>query len=248
MNYLKCITCSLLLMAGAVASFGQTATTDSLPLFDYSEKARDYEIGGIKVTGANFSDENALKAIAGFRVGDQIRVPGGDIPRAMKALWNLRLFTDIQIRKEKTIGDIIFLEIAVTERPRLSRHSYRGAKKSVHDELNDEVNKYLVKNGIVTENIKVNAKTGVEKYYIEKGYLDAKVRVIEIPDSSRINAVRLVFDVDRGDRVKIQEIVINGNETVSERKLKKQLGETKEKKRLFASSKFINNLYETDKQ
>ena len=235
-------------MAGAVASFGQTATTDSLPLFDYSEKARDYEIGGIKVTGANFSDENALKAIAGFRVGDQIRVPGGDIPRAMKALWNLRLFTDIQIRKEKTIGDIIFLEIAVTERPRLSRHSYRGSKKSVHDELNDEVNKYLVKNGIVTENIKVNAKTGVEKYYIEKGYLDAKVRVIEIPDSSRINAVRLVFDVDRGDRVKIQEIIINGNETVSERKLKKQLGETKEKKRLFASSKFINSLYETDKQ
>ena len=247
MNYLKCLYCTLLLFAIALPGFGQNATTDSLPLFDYSAKAKDYEIGGIKVTGANYSDENALKAIAGFRVGDQIRVPGGDIPRAMKALWNLKLFTDIQIRKEKTIGDIIFLEIAVVERPRLSRHSYRGAKKSVHDDLNDEVNKYLIKNGIVTENIKVNAKTAIEKYYVEKGFLDASVRVLEIPDTTRIHSVRLVFDVDRGEKVKIQDIVFTGNDNVKVRKLEKQLGETKRKGKLFASSKFINSLYQTDK-
>ena len=85
---------------------------DSIPTTDYSEP-KDYEIGGLKVTGAVFSDENALLSIAGFKVGDKIRVPGGDIPRAIKNLWKLRLFTDVQIYKEKTIGDVVFLEIYI---------------------------------------------------------------------------------------------------------------------------------------
>ena len=67
------------------------------------------------------------------------------------------MFTDIQIYQEKTIGDVIFLEIVVQERPRLSRHSFKGAKKSNHDDLNEEVEKYLLKGGIVTENVKTNA-------------------------------------------------------------------------------------------
>lgn len=219
---------------------------DDLPVLDYSEP-QDYEIGGVKVTGANFSDENALKAIAGFRVGDNIRIPGGDIPRAMKALWDLRLFTDIQILKEKTIGNVIFLEIIVSERPRLTTHSYRGAKKSVHDDLNEEVNKHLSKGAIVTENIKTNAQKAIEAYYIGKGFLDTEVKVTEIADSSRINSVRLVFDVDPKERVKIQDIIFTGNENVKDRKLLKQFENTKSKKRLFGASKFIRQDYRTDK-
>jgi outer membrane protein insertion porin family len=119
-----------ILLIIAIFSFPNLMTAqslDSIPVLDYT-KPNDFEIGGIKVTGAEFSDENAIISIAGFKVGDKVRIPGGDIPRAMKNLWKLRLFTDIQIYKEKELGDIIFLEIAVTERPRLSRHSYKGVK------------------------------------------------------------------------------------------------------------------------
>ena len=224
----------------------QSQSVDSLPVFDYSQP-KDYEIGGIKVTGASYSDENALKAISGFRVGDKVRIPGGDIPKAMKALWNLRLFTDIQILQEKSIGDVIFLEIKVEERPRLTTHSYRGVKKSIHDDLNDEVNKHLVKGGIVTENVKVNAEKALEGYFIGKGYLDAEVKTIEVVDSSRVNAVRLVFDIDRKERIKIKDIVFTGNKNVKSKKLLKQFDETKTKKKLFGSSKLIRDDYETDK-
>lgn len=220
--------------------------TDSIPIMEYGEP-QEYEIGGIKVTGANFSDDNAVIGIAGLKVGDKIRIPGAATAKAMKALWKLRLFTDVQILQEKTIGDVVFLEIVVQERPRLSRHSYKGAKKSVHDDLNEEVNKFLLKGGIVTDNIKVNAKEAIEKYYVGKGYLDAQVNVEEIPDSSRINSVRLVFDVDRGPRVKIKDIIFTGNENVKDRKLRKQLDDTKLKRKLFASSKFIKKDYEEDK-
>jgi outer membrane protein insertion porin family len=222
------------------------SATDTLPVLRYDNPV-DYEIGGIKVSGAAFSDDNAIINIAGFKVGDKIRIPGAEIQKAIKNLWRLRLFTDVQIIKEKTIGDIVFLEILVEERPRLSRHSYQGVKKGYHDDLNDEIDKFLLKGGIVTENIKVNACEAIEGYFIGKGFLDARCRVMEVPDSSRTNAVRLVFNVDRGEKVKIKEITFTGNDQVKERKLKKQLKETKERKRLFSTSKFIKDEYETDK-
>ena len=226
----------------------QAQTPDTLfPVFNYGE-SRDYEIGGIKVTGAVFSDENALKSIAGFRVGDRIRIPGGDIPRAMKSLWNLKLFTNIQILQEKTIGDIIFLEIRVEERPRLSSHSFRNIRKSLHDDINEKINPILVKGGIVTDNIKVTAQKAIEKYFIEKGYLDATVQVIEEPDSSRINAVRLVFDANQGKRVRIQDIVFVGNENAKSGKLRRLMKDTKSKRALFSSSKYIRADYREDRK
>ena len=188
--------------------YAQAAGQDTLPVLEYEGDPLEYEIGGIKVQGAEFSDDNAIISIAGFKVGDKIRIPGPKIQKAIKALWKLRLFTDVQIIKEKTIGDIVFLEIVVEERPRLTRHSYEGAKKSQHDDLNDAVNKFLLKGGIVTENVKVNAREAVEDFYVEKGYLDVKVRVLEVVDSIRANSVRLIFKVNRGDRVKIKDILL----------------------------------------
>ena len=224
-------------------------TVDSIPNIDYSER-KEYEIGGITVVGANHSDENALKSIAGLKVGDKIRigVGGYDISKAIKALWKLRLFTDVQIYQTKTIGDIIMLEIAVKERPRLSRYSYKNTKKKYHDDLNGEVNKYLLKGGIITENIKTNSVNGIKNFFEGKGYLDATVKVEEIVDDVNVNSVRLVFDIDKKERVKIQDISFKGNETVKSRKLRKLMKDTKERRRIFSSSKFIEDDYELDKE
>lgn len=221
--------------------------SDTIPVFGYSQP-KDYEIGGVQVTGAKYSDASAIISIAGFQVGDRIRVPGGDIPRALKSLWKLSLFTDVQIFKEKTIGDIIFLEIAVTERPRLTTHAFVGVKKGAHDDLNEEVNKFLMKGGIVTEAIKSNAATAVEKHYIEKGLLDAKVTVEEIPDTTRINSVRLLFHIDKGKKVKIQDITFSGNKNINDHKLRNLMKNTRRKKRILAGSKLIKSDYEDDKK
>ncbi len=216
-------------------------------IIDYG-KPEKYEIGGVKVTGAEYSDDNAIISIAGFQVGDQITIPGADIPRAVKALWNLHLFTDVQIFKEKSLNNIIFLEIQVEERPRLSRHSYKGAKKSHHDDLNDDVGNFLIKGRIVTENMKQNAINAIKEFYIGKGFLDAEVSVTEIEDKKSINAVVLKFDVKQNERIKIQDIVFKGNTNVQSRKLRKKMADTKRKRRWFASSKLIDEYYEADKE
>lgn len=227
--------------------FGRAQVTDSLNILDYSEP-KDYEIGGIGVTGAAFSDANAIISITGFQVGDKIRVPGPEITKAIKSLWKLSLFEDVQILKEKTLGDVIFLEIKVEERPRLSFHSYKGVKKSYHDELNESINTFLVKGGIITENIKTNARAAIEKYFREKGFLDVQVDVQEVPEDNLVNSVRLVFDVERGERVKIQNITFTGNENVKSAKLRKQMKETHRKLKIFSSSKLVRKEYETDKK
>lgn len=238
---------TILLLFTLLSTFWLSAQTDSLGLFDYSLQ-QEFEIGAIKVSGANYSDDNAIIGVSGLKVGNKIQIPGNDIPKAIKSLWKLRLFTDVQIIKEKNIGDVIFLEISVKERPRLSRHSYRGVKKSQQDDLNDEISSYLLKGAIVTEDVKANAAQEIKDFYFEKGYLDTEVNVVEINDSSRVNAVRLVFDVDRGDRIKISEINFHGNEHVKDKKLRKQLKETKRKGRIFSSSKFLSEEYKNDKK
>ncbi|MFZ4542426.1 MAG: outer membrane protein assembly factor BamA [Saprospiraceae bacterium] len=208
----------------------------------------EYEIGGIRVTGAQFSDENALINIAGFKIGDKIRFPGSDIPRAMKALWKLKLFTDVKIYKEKTIGDVIFLEIAVQERPRYSKHSFKNLKKSQHDDVNAIINKMLNKGTIVTENTKVEVSTALKKHFIDKGYLDADVRIKEDIDKQATNAVQLVFDIRRNRRVKIQNISYSGNQNVTSAKLRKQMEKTKRKARIFSASKYLDKEYQEDKK
>ena len=241
-----------LLIGVLLILFGLPATLsaqiyDTTSVVDYSEQG-EFEIGGVTVTGANFSDDNAIISIAGLQVGSKVTIPGSAIPKAIKALWKLRLFTDVRIVKQRTLGDVVFLEIIVQERPRLSGYSYNGAKKSQHSKLNDIVDVHLLKGGIVTDNIKVNASEGIEEYYQGKGFLDARVSVREIPDSSRANSVRLVFDVDPGDKVKIQSIVFVGNENVADRRLRKTLDNTKEKRRLFSASKLVAEDYQADKE
>lgn len=232
----------------AVDSFPDPITdNDSVKIVSYDTPV-DYEIGGIKVKGANFSDDNAISSIAGLKVGEKIRIPGPKIPKAIKSLWKLRLFTDVQILQEKTIGDVVFLEIMVEERPRLSKFDYKGSKKGHKEKLDEEVGKFLLRGGIVTPNVKVNAQKAIEQFYIDKGFLDAKVGVRELPDTTRPNSVRLVFDVDPNDRVKIENIVFEGNENIKDKRLRKEMKETKKKGKIFGNSKFINTEYQADKE
>jgi outer membrane protein insertion porin family len=237
----------ILLTLGATSLSAQTTPDTLLPVMPY-EQAKDYEIGGVTVVGAQFSDPQALIAISGFRVGDKIRVPGPVVTKAVQALWNLRLFTDVQVLKVRTQGEVIFLEIVVQELPRYTRHVYKGVKKNKHDDLNGVVNKFLQKGAILTDNVKSSIQYGLEDYYIKKGNLNAKVAIKVLPDERSTNAVKLEFIVDPGKRIKIKDIRFTGNENVKSTVLRKKMKNTSRKKRLFKKSKLVRTDYEEDKR
>lgn len=248
MFYTRILLVFCFVMSIAPLAFKATAqTVDSLEVVDYSDP-KEYEIGGVKVIGATFSDATAIKSIAGLKVGENVRIPGPEITRAVVSLMKLRLFTDVQIRLEKTIDNVAFLELHIQEQPRLSRYRYVGLKKKYHDDLNERLSSVLTKGGIVNENVIRTAKNNIKEFFEDKGYVDTEVNISQRVDSIRQNAVILSLDVNRGRRVRIENILFKGNKHASSRKLRNLMKGTRRRWRIFASSKLIKEKYEEDKE
>jgi outer membrane protein insertion porin family len=208
----------------------------------------EYEIGGIVVFGTDYLDKNVIILSSGLTVGDKIFVPGESITKAIKNLWDLNLFSDISISAEKVTGKSIFLSINVEERPRLTKFSFKGVKKSDADDIREKIK--LNRGKIITDNLIVTSKNTIKEFYVDNGYLDVAVNVTQTVDTASQNGIILVFKVDKKKKVKIEQIVFEGNKNIEARKLKRTMKETKEKNwyNIFKASKYIEDNYEDDKQ
>jgi outer membrane protein insertion porin family len=164
-------------------------------------------------------------------VGDKVVIPGGDIfSKAIQNLWRQRLFSDVQFYITQAQDDKIWIEMAVTERPRLSNWKYQGATKTEQEDLNGKIN--LVKSTIVTENTKMRAVESIEKYYRDKGYKNVSVAIAEARDAALANSEILTFTIVKGGKVRVDNINFYGNENISDAKLKKQMKGTHEMSKL----------------
>ncbi len=192
-----------------------------------SRNPREFTISAIKISGTKYLDEQLLISISGLSVGDKVMIPGGDeFSKAILALWRQNLFANVQIYFTRVYEGNVEIEINVTERPRLSKYTFKGARKSDAEELGKKSG--LVVGRVVTENTKRNAVEAIKKFYTEKGFRGAEVKVDEIRDATKTNSVNLVFNVNRGPKVRINEVNFYGNESVTDLKLKKQMKGTKE--------------------
>lgn len=214
---------------------------------DYSNP-HEYRIAGITVTGAAFTDVQAVKLFSGLQVGDRINIPGDEITKAVKTLWDQQLFADIAIYAAETRGEDIYLVIDVVEMPRLSKYSFTGIKRSERENLKEKIS--LMRGKIVNENLLANTKAKILDYYIDKGHYDVQVEMETVVDPLVENSVSLVMKINQGPRVKIDHINFIGVEELKEAKLRRSFKETKQKRwwRVFKSSKFIDQNYEDDKK
>jgi len=223
-----------------------TSTAQDLPLAD----GKEYIIGEINVTGTVSYNEQTVIAYTGLRPGERIYIPGDRISKALKKLWDLGLFSDINIYVTSIEGETANLELEIQEVPSLADVKIQGVKKKKQQELIKE-NK-LSPGAKVTENLLTTTKNYIENTYREDGYLNTKVNLNAIPveDTLNTNLVNLVVNIDRGERVKIEDIDIQGNEALSNRRLKRTMKKTKEQNflRFWKRSKFIPEEYENDKQ
>ena len=192
-----------------------------------SRVPKEYTLAGIKISGTKYLDEQLLISISGLNVGDKLVIPGGDhFSKAIANLWKQNLFANVHIYFTKLEGTNVFIEISVTERPRLSKYYIRGVKKSESDELLGKTG--LIAGRVWTENVKRTAVEAIEKYYAEKGFQVAKVEVQESKEPSLPNSINVTLLVEKGNKVRINQVNFYGNESVNELKLKKQMKGTKE--------------------
>ncbi|HAI76777.1 MAG TPA: outer membrane protein assembly factor BamA [Microscillaceae bacterium] len=209
---------------------------------------KEYEIGGITVTGARFLDANALINLSGLRVGDKVNIPSDDISRAIRKLWDQGILGDVEISITKMEGSVVYLNIDLKERPRLTRINFNGVKKNEVQTLTDKIG--TIKGKIVTDVLLKNTQLAVKKYYIDKGFTNVAVEIEQVTDTIVSNSVMFKVNVEKNHRVKIHAINIEGNEVLNDKKVKKRLKGTKEKHfyNIFVSSKFIKSKFEEDKE
>ena len=217
------------------------------PVLDYGYP-REYTIGGITVSGCVTRDANAVKMFSGLQVGDKVSIPGERIARAIKAIWDQHLFTDVRVEVAEFRGSTVFLNIIVQENPALASFGFGGTVgRSDADKLREDMG--LVRGQQVNEASIANAQAAIRRYYVDKGHLKATSVVQETPDTAA-SSVRLIFKVDKGPRIKIKDVMFHGNEHIADKRLRRAMKETRRKRwwNLFGSSKFKSADYRDDKR
>jgi len=224
-----------------------SSVTRAQKFVDY-ENPKEYQIGNITISGVKYLNHSALIQLSGIVPGQKIKIPGDEITRAIEKLWKQGLFSDVKISIVKIDGDVIVLDIYLQERPKLAKVFYKGIRKTEEDDLNDKIN--LVPGTKVTEHVIMKTSNIIKDYFAEKGFYNADVRIVAIDDSLLQNVVNLNINVDKQNKVKINEIIIEGNSHFPEKKIKRYLKETKIKRwyGLFKPSKYIAEKFTEDKK
>ena len=196
-----------------------------------TSSTQEYIIAAITVSGSKFIDEELLISISGLTPGSKLTVPNDPrLGKAIRNLWKQKLFSDIAINATRFAGDKVFLDIKITERPRLSKFNFKGIKANDAKDLKGKLD--LVKNRVITESTKKSAAERIKKYYGDKGHINTKVSILEIRDTAFSNMSILTFTINKGPKIKINQVNVFGNEYANTMRLKRTMKESKEMARL----------------
>ena len=207
-------------------AFAQIQIGDDLSEIDYA-RPQKYEIGGIVVEGAKYVDASMLSMIAGLRVGETISIPGDEISNGIRKIWDQGLFEDVAINVTDFVGNKVFLQIVIKEKPRVSKFSFKGIKKSEADDIRNKIN--LSRGDIATEHLLTKTTRIIEDFYYDKGYHNVNIDIQQVADTARENYIDMLINVDKGPKVKIGKINIIGNENLADGQILAAMKETKQR-------------------
>lgn len=240
----------LILAIALVSPFrvlAQDNTQDKKIVVDYN-LPKTYVIGGIDVTGIKYLGKDQILSLTGLSVGDTITIPGEDLSAILKRIFLQRYFSDVGIYIDSLQKDTAFLRLNLVERPRVSRWDFEGIKSGEKTDLNE---KLKLRRGSELSEYAINSSSEIiRKYYVEKGFLQTAVDVVQVEDTLIKNAVKVTFKVDRKSKVKVQKIRFIGNENVKPSKLASAMKKTKDMRILnfFSTKKFNEKEYPNDKK
>lgn len=205
-----------------------------------------YYLADLEISGDTKFTKNQIMRFTGLRSGEKLEIPGSKINNAIKKLWKVNFFSDIDLYVTKTEGDKVFLRMNLVGLPELVELKFDGIKRAKKEDFTKE---FKLDPGIkVTNNLKNQVRNSIRNHYLEKGYPNAKVDFVERNVDGDPAKVNLDIRVDKGDRVKIKSIEFAGNKELRDGQLRrKALKKTKKKSiNFFRSSKYNPSLYKED--
>ena len=237
----------ILFVLSVIPARGQQAGTEIE--VDYNNPKK-YTVGGVRVEGNHYFAPEQILQITGLQKGMEVTVPGEELSSIVNRLWQQRYFEDVTIAVDSIVPtlDTAYFKICILERPRVSRWTFSGVKSGEQKELQDRLN--LRRGGEFSEYVSKTATDIIKRYYKEKGFYNVAVDVKTKRDTMVRSAIRVNFNVDRGEKVKIKTITFTGNNSVKEGKLVKVMKKTRDARfrNFFSSKKFNENEYDNDKR
>ena len=217
MNFIKKIFI-LNLVATGIALQGMAQDKIVNPDISYAGTPRSCTIGGITVTGIEGYEDYILTGISGLSIGQEISVPGNEISDAVKRYWRHGLFSEVSITADSIVGSRIYLNIHLKTRPRVSTINYTGLKKSEREDMETKLG--IIKGSQITPNMIDRAKKLAKKYFDDKGYKNAEITIRQHDDLTNKGQVILDVDVDKQEKIKVHQIILEGNHALSDSKIK----------------------------
>jgi len=210
------------------------------------EKGKEYILGSISVTGLKKFSEETVRVFTGLRNGQPIKLPGDKLTSAIKKLYESKQFSNVDVFLAKIDGNTVYLQFDVLELPQLNNVRITGIKKGKAKELIKDAE--LKKGAMVTDNLIVTSKNYFTKKYTDKGFLKTKVNLDVKKDTTDTNIVNMSVFIDKGQKIKIKDIVLKGNKALSDKKIRKAMKNTKQKfiGRFWKGSKYIEEDYQED--
>lgn len=212
-----------------------------------SEDSNLYTIAGVTVRGNSLYSSQIIVHETGLVEGSQVRIPGEQISSAIRRLWKHGLFDNVEIYVDRVEGDKVYLDIEVQERTPITRLQYVGVSRTMQEDLAKDLT--MNANQKVSEDLIQSVKNYIEKRYVKRGFLSAKVTVEVTPDTLRENGgVHMKIILDKGERIRINSINFQGNQVLTADQLRKAMKDTKQIKHLniFKQSKLVEDKYEDD--
>ncbi len=240
-------------MLGAYMAHAQvvdsTKTIDSTQqdnfTLDYAN-AKTFKLKDIVVTGDTKYSKNQIIRYAGFAIGEEIELPGTKVNNAVKKLWRSNIFSDIDLYVNKIEGDEVTLELALVSVPSLGEIKFNGVKKSQREDL---IKQNKLNPGVkITQSLINSTNNKIKNYYTEKGYPNSTINVDRQPVTGKEDEENITLNVNKGERVKIKDIVFEGNKNLTSARLRKKgMKNTKRKSiNFFKSSKMIPEKFQDD--
>ena len=248
MRHLLVLFLTLFIAENLISQINNSVTIeDTNSKFNFLDP-KEYEIGPIRIEGADNFDHQGIRLISGLRQGEKIKIPGEMISNAIKNLWKEEIFSDIQIHIEKELAGVIYFVIKVSPRPKLSRFLFRGVNRRDADKLREEISLFSGKT--ITENLVFQTKNKIRGYFREKGFYGVKVTINREKDTLINESELFIISVAKGSKIGIKSIDIVGNTAIPTWKLKMAMKDTKQRGifTIFKRSKFTETSYEKDKE
>ena len=205
-----------------------------------------YKIASISTKGNKNYDQKTIVTYSGLKIGQDFSIPSDDSRDAIKKLWNIGLFSDIQMYIEKKFGNDIYLVIEVKELPRVESIDITGNEEYSTSDLMKKIN--IVKGEVVTEQKIKDIEYNLYKYYSDEGYSLAVIKADMLYSAN--NDAKIRIKINEGNKLTVRKIEFEGNKNISTADLKGAMPETSEKKwwKFWDGATFDKKKYEADKK